>query len=153
MGRFRFLLFYLGCGVAAGAVHWLSDPASTVPTIGASGAIAGVLGAYLRWYPGAKVLTLVPILIYPLFVDLPAVVFLGLWFVTQIFSGAMSIGASGAADAGGVAWWAHVGGFVAGFALCGLVAGRAPDQIPGRVRHHTFPDRHPRLPVRPADWP
>ena len=151
MGRFRFVLFYLGCGLAAGAMHWISNPNSTIPTVGASGAIAGVLGAYLRWYPGAKVLTLIPIVIYPLFVDLPAVVFLGLWFLSQLLSGAVTFGAPDAA--GGVAWWAHVGGFVAGFALCGLLSRRGPDQLPGPVRHHTFPRQHPRFPVRPPDWP
>jgi membrane associated rhomboid family serine protease len=153
MGRFRFLLFYLGCGLAAGFVHWFSDPASTIPTVGASGAIAGVLGAYLRWYPGAKVLTLIPIFIYPLFVDLPAVVFLGVWFVTQLFSGAASLGAG--ATAGGVAWWAHVGGFVAGLVLAGFFARRGPEQLPGPVRHHVFPTTRPRserhLPRH--DWP
>lgn len=153
MGRFRFLVFYFACGLAAGFVHWFSDPASTIPTVGASGAIAGVLGAYLRWYPGAKVLTLIPIFIYPLFVDLPAVVFLGLWFVSQLFSGAASLGAETAA--GGVAWWAHVGGFVAGLLFAGFFARRGPEQLPGPVRHPVFPTVRPNsqrnLPR--ADWP
>jgi membrane associated rhomboid family serine protease len=151
MGRFRFVVFYLVCGLTAGAVHWFTNPGSTMPTIGASGAIAGVLGAYLRWYPGAKVLTLVPILIYPLFVDLPAVVFLGVWFVSQLVSGAVSFGA--VETAGGVAWWAHVGGFVAGALLCGVFARRGPEQLPGPARHHVWPTAQPRRRHAPLDWP
>jgi len=141
MGRLRFALFYVGCGLLAGFAHWISDPTSMVPTIGASGAIAGVLGAYLRWYPNAKVLTLIPIFFYPLFVDLPAVVFLGIWFVLQLFSGAASLGA---AQAGGVAWWAHVGGFVAGFLLAGPLAARPLGEPPGAPRHHVLPRLAPR---------
>jgi len=148
MGRFRFLVFYLLCGLAAGWLHWVTNAGSIVPTIGASGAIAGVLGAYVRWYPGAKVLTLIPIVIYPLFVDLPAVVFLGFWFVSQILSGVVSFGS---AAAGGVAWWAHVGGFLAGMAICGVLARRAPEQLPGLVRHNVMPDARPRRGA-PRDW-
>ncbi len=153
MGRLRFPLFYLVCGLAAGGVHWISDPASVIPTVGASGAIAGVLGAYLRWYPGAKVLTLVPIVIYPLFVDLPAVVFLGLWFLSQLASGTMSLGAGAAA--GGVAWWAHVGGFVAGFLLANRFARRGPEQLPPPARHYVLPHTRSRAyrSLPPADWP
>ncbi len=136
MGRLRFPLFYLACGLLAGLVHAITNPASTIPTIGASGAIAGVLGAYLRWYPHARVLTLVPILFYPLFVHLPAILYLGLWFVSQLVSGAASAGA--APDAGGVAWWAHVGGFAAGFGLAGLFDRRGPEQLPGPARHPVY---------------
>jgi membrane associated rhomboid family serine protease len=142
MGRFRFLLFYLVCGLAAAFVHWLSAPMSTIPTVGASGAIAGVLGAYLRWYPTAKVLTLVPVFFYPLFVDLPAVLYLGIWFLSQLASGVLSFDPSG--GAGGVAWWAHIGGFLAGLLLCGLFAGRERRQLPGPVRHYVLPRAHPR---------
>ena len=141
MGRLRFLVFYLFCGLAAGWLHWMTNAGSTVPTVGASGAIAGVLGAYIRWYPGAKVLTLIPIFIYPLFVDLPAVVFLGLWFVSQLASGVISFGGDAA---GGVAWWAHVGGFLTGMVLCGLLARRAPEQLPGAARHYVLPAALPR---------
>jgi len=150
MGRLRFLLFYLLCGLAAGGLHWWTNPTSTVPTVGASGAIAGVLGAYLRWYPGAKVLTLVPVFFYPLFVDLPAIVFLGLWFVSQLFSGVAALGLP--ADVGGVAWWAHVGGFVAGLLLCGLFARRGREQIPGPARHYVLPRAVPSR-RRPVAWP
>jgi len=149
MGRGRFVAFYLLCGLAAGLLHWLTNPNSTVPTVGASGAIAGVLGAYLRWYPGARVLTLVPVLFYPLFVDLPAVVFLGFWFVSQLFSGFLALGLP--SDVGGVAWWAHVGGFGAGMLLCGRFARRAPEQLPGAVRHNVLPHTQARG-QRPSDW-
>ena len=143
MGRLRFAAFYLVCGLAAGVVHLLAHPASTVPTVGASGAIAGVLGAYLRWFPGARVLTLIPIVIYPLLVEIPALVYLGLWFVTQLLSGATSLGLPDVG--GGVAWWAHVGGFGAGLALAGLFARRGPEQLPsGTVRHHVLPRAAPR---------
>jgi membrane associated rhomboid family serine protease len=150
MGRFRFLVFYLACGLAAGCTHWFTNPTSTVPTVGASGAIAGVLAAYLRWYPGAKVLTLVPIFFYPMFVDLPAILYLGIWFLTQLWSGALALAAPQAV--GGIAWWAHIGGFVAGLLLCGLLARRPPEQLPGPARHYVLPRTSPRR--RPLDdWP
>ncbi len=116
MGRFRYLAFYLLCGLAAGLVHWLTNLASTVPTIGASGAIAGVLGAYLVLFPRSRVVTLVPLFFWPLFFEIPALFYLGFWFISQLLSGTSAL-ASGAAGAGGVAWWAHSGGFLAGFAL------------------------------------
>jgi membrane associated rhomboid family serine protease len=150
MGRFRFLVFYLACGLFAGGLHWWTNPTSTVPTVGASGAIAGVLGAYLRWFPAAKVLTLVPIFFYPLFVDLPAIVFLGFWFVSQLFSGVASLGLP--SDVGGVAWWAHVGGFLAGMLLCGLFSRRGREQLPGPVRHYVLPQTRARR-ARASDWP
>jgi membrane associated rhomboid family serine protease len=118
LGHFKFLLFYLGCGaVAALAQTWI-DPQSTLPVIGASGAVAGVLGAYFVTYPSARVLTLVPLFLWPWFVEIPALVFLGLWFVLQLISGASAIGVP--VMGGGVAFWAHVGGFAAG-ALVGLL--------------------------------
>jgi len=153
MGRLRYALFYLTCGVAAALGQALSNPGSTLPTVGASGAIAGVLGAYLRWFPHARVLTLIPIIIYPLFVEIPALVFLGLWFLTQIVSGAQSVGLPDLG--GGVAWWAHVGGFLAGLALAGPFARRGLEQIPGPVRHHVLPGARPRgdRDLPPHDWP
>lgn len=114
MGRGGFLCFYLLSGLAAGAVHIVTNPASQVPTVGASGAIAGVMGAYLLLFPHARVVTLVPIFFFLQIVELPAVFFLGFWFLTQLFSGTVSLAAAGA-QAGGVAWWAHIGGFVVGF--------------------------------------
>ncbi len=116
-GPIRFLLFYLASGLAAGLVHFATNPGSPVPTIGASGAIAGVMGAYLVLYPQARILTLVPVLFWPLFIEVPAVFFLGLWFFMQFFSGALSL--TNGAVAGGIAWWAHVGGFLAGIVLLG----------------------------------
>jgi membrane associated rhomboid family serine protease len=112
-GHLRFLLFYLFCGACSMLIQGLVFPTSSVPALGASGAIAGVLGAYLVLYPGARVLTLV--FIFP--VELPAVVLLGLWFITQLLNGSASLSPVAGAAAAGVAWWAHVGGFVVGMAL------------------------------------
>lgn len=112
MGRLRFLLFYLLSGIAAGVLHVLFSLSSADPTVGASGAVAGVMGAYVLLYPSARIVTLVPVLIIPLFVNLPAWIFIGFWFVTQLFSGFSSISGVGAQE--GIAWWAHVGGFVFG---------------------------------------
>jgi membrane associated rhomboid family serine protease len=115
MGHARFLVFYLLCGVAAAATHVAFNLDSTVPTIGASGAIAGVMGAYFLLYPRARVIILIPILFYPLFAEIPAVVFLGIWFLTQLSSGSLAAAQPG--DAGGIAFLAHVGGFLAGLLL------------------------------------
>lgn len=123
MGHFRFLVFYLLCGLAASLTHLAFNLGSSVPSIGASGAIAGVLGAYLLSYPFARVLTLVPFLIVWPVVELPAILVLGFWFVIQIFNGAASV-ASTAQTGGGVAWWAHIGGFVAGMLLLPVFAQR-----------------------------
>ena len=115
MGPLRFLLFYLACGVIAAIIHVLVNPDSTVPTIGASGAIAGVLGAYFLMFPHSRVIAVVPILFYPLFFTLPAALFLFFWFLMQFFSGATSVFQG--QQVGGVAWWAHIGGFLAGMLL------------------------------------
>lgn len=121
MGHVRFLLFYLLCGVAAAAAHVWTGPESVVPVIGASGALSGILGAYLILFPTARVITLVPLLFLPWFVEIPAVLYLVIWFVSQLFNGLFSLGAAGTVAAyGGVAWWAHVGGFVAGLVLVKL---------------------------------
>lgn len=134
MGRGGFLLFYLLSGLAAGAVHIVTNPASTVPTVGASGAIAGVMGAYLLLYPHATVVTLIPIFFFLQVVELPAVLFLGFWFVTQLFSGTLSLAAAGA-QAGGVAWWAHIGGFVVGFLWAVPLRRRGAVLYPRRRRY------------------
>ena len=110
LGPGKYLLFYLGCGVAASFTHYISGPGSTLPTLGASGAVAGVMGAYFLLYPRAQVVTLVPIFIFIQIMVLPAWVFLAFWFVIQFFSGAIAISS---VKSGGVAWWAHVGGFAA----------------------------------------
>ncbi len=109
LGSFYYLVFYLLCGLISGLFHLILNYHSTVPTIGASGAIAGVMGAYFILYPNSKILTLIPIVIFPWFVEIPAVFFLGFWFVMQLFNAAFS-----SAMASGIAWWAHVGGFVFG---------------------------------------
>lgn len=116
LGKGRFVLFYLLCGVAAGLVHVLLNPASRVPTIGASGAIAGVMGAYMAKFPHSRILTLVPIFIFIQLIEIPAVLILAYWFLLQIFSGVGEIGHSNVSQ-GGVAWFAHIGGFVAGYVL------------------------------------
>jgi len=123
IGSARFVLFYVACGLLAGALHVATNAASDVPTIGASGAVAGVLGAYFLLFPNARVLTVFPILFYPVFLVLPAVTFLGLWFLLQFWSGTLALGAPNAPNAsGGIAWWAHVGGFLAGVLLLGVFA-------------------------------
>lgn len=116
LGRGRYLMFYLLCGIAASIAHIIIDPHSTIPTVGASGAISGVLGAYLLMFPKARVLTLIPIFVFLQFAELPALVVLGFWFVMQFFNGLISLGYE-TAGMGGVAWWAHIGGFVAGMVL------------------------------------
>lgn len=116
MGPLGFLAFYLLCGIAALACHVAFNFDSRVPIIGASGALAGVMGAYFLLYPHSKVLTLIPIFFIPYFIELPATVFLGIWFALQVVSGLSSLGQ----DAAGVAWWAHAGGFLAGMALLPL---------------------------------
>jgi len=126
LGHGRFLVFYLVCGLAAGLTHVLLNTDSTVPTIGASGAIAGVLGAYLVLYPHARVLTLVPIFYIPYFFEIPALLYLGIWFLSQLLNGTMAVVYSQATSGGGVAWWAHAGGFVAGAALVLLMQPRRP---------------------------
>jgi membrane associated rhomboid family serine protease len=135
MGPLRFSVFYLLCGLFAGFVHWITNPSSTVPTVGASGAIAGVLGAYLLLYPRARVVTAVPLFFYPIVFELPAVIYLGFWFLLQIWSGFVSL--ANPSDVGGVAWWAHIGGFVAGMALLAVFKRRGP---PARAaaRHYVY---------------
>jgi membrane associated rhomboid family serine protease len=115
MGRGRFLIFYLLCGVIAALAQVWVSPASRVPTVGASGAIAGVLGAYFWLFPRARILTFIPIFIIPYFVEVPALVFLGVWFVLQVLSGLGDVGTQ--TLHGGVAWWAHAAGFIAGVLL------------------------------------
>jgi rhomboid family protein len=127
MGRMRFLLFYLLTGVAAGLTHWFTNVDSTMPAVGASGAIAGVLGAYFILYPHARIIVMFPVIFLPFFFELPALIYIGFWFLGQVFSGTLSV--LGPDDVGGVAWWAHVGGFLAGVVLYRLFLlppGRAP---------------------------
>ncbi|WP_447970043.1 rhomboid family intramembrane serine protease [Nitrospira sp. M1] len=116
MGHGKFIVFYLACGVFAALSHAMVDPESVVPMVGASGAISGILGAYLLLFPRAHVLVLVPLGFFTQMMHVPAALVLGLWFVLQLVSGGMSIGHEG----GGVAFFAHVGGFVAGMVLIGV---------------------------------
>jgi membrane associated rhomboid family serine protease len=118
VGHGRFIVFYFLCGAVAGFAHVFSEPLSTVPTIGASGAVAGVMGAYFVLYPHSRILTLLPIFIFWQIIEVPAIVFLGLWFLLQLVSGVgTSLMATQGAPAGGIAFWAHVAGFLAGVLL------------------------------------
>ncbi len=120
LGSARFLAFYLAAGLAAGAAHYALAPASGIPTVGASGAIAGVLAGYMVLFPRARVLTLVPLGFFLQFMELPAIAMIGIWFALQLGSGLLTLGWNG----GGVAWWAHVGGFAAGVVLVKLLKPR-----------------------------
>jgi membrane associated rhomboid family serine protease len=123
LGHFRYLAFYLLTGLGAGLAHAYLHPDSIIPTVGASGAISGVLGGYLVLLPHARVITLVPLFFFFFdIVELPAVLYLGFWFLMQFASGALAMVVAG--DAAGVAWWAHVGGFVAGMALAHVIRRR-----------------------------
>jgi len=129
MGPFRYLIFYLLGGVIASLTHIFTNPYSQIPTIGASGAIAAVLGAYLVLYPQSRVLTIVPLGYYIRITPIPAIIVLGLWFILQFFNGVLSLGN---VAVGGVAFWAHIGGFVAGIILAKLFVKRP--QYGQRVR-------------------
>jgi membrane associated rhomboid family serine protease len=128
MGHLRYFLFYLAIGMFANAAQAYTAPMSHLPLIGASGAIAGVLGSYFFYYPYARILTLIPFWIFSRILEIPAFLFLGLWFVMQAFAGAktLSIGIRSAQDVGGVAWWAHSAGFVGGLLLGPALARKRP---------------------------
>lgn len=155
IGSLRFLMFYLLAGAAASIVHAAAGPGLAVPTIGASGAVAGVLGAYLLLHPASWVVLLVPIFIYPLFFRVPTVFFLGFWFLQQLFFGAATVATQAgeaAQAAGGVAWWAHAGGFVFGLLVIKFFCiGKTPPEpkerprlFPGRNAPRSERRRHPR---------
>ena len=133
MGSTRFLLFYLLCGWVSGFAHLWSNWTSTMPTIGASGAIAGVMGAYLILFPGARIITLIPIFFIPYFIEIPAVVFLGIWFLFQSFYASLP----GPEGGGGIAWWAHIGGFVFGMIAVKLFS-RLPESRIDEKLSETF---------------
>jgi membrane associated rhomboid family serine protease len=124
LGHFGYLFFYLACGLAGGITHIIANWGSNLPAVGASGAIAGVMGAYIVLFPRARVLTLIILVVFFFTVRLPAVVVIGVWFAIQFFSG---VGSLGATEAGGVAFWAHIGGFLAG-AIVGLIAKASLDR-------------------------
>ena len=119
LGHFNFLIFYLACGVAASLLHALFNLSSDIPAVGASGAIAGVLGAYFLMFPRARVVTLLPLFIFWQIVEIPAFFFLGFWFIYQFLFGIVTLGSMGA----GVAFWAHIGGFIAGILWVILLRG------------------------------
>jgi membrane associated rhomboid family serine protease len=118
-GSARYLLFYLLCGAVASTTHALVNATSEIPALGASGAIAGVLGCYMRMFPLSRVVVMIPILFFPFFFELPAIVFTGLWFLVQVMQGTADLFAP--PGGAGVAWWAHIGGFIAGFLLTPLL--------------------------------
>jgi len=124
-GSLPYLVFYLVCGIGSGISQVLFSWGSHIPSIGASGAISGVLGAYIVFFPKSRILTLVPLFIIFFLWRIPAIIFIGLWFAMQFLSGVVSLGQ---ANVGGVAWWAHVGGFLVGMLIAGIAGGskRAP---------------------------
>jgi membrane associated rhomboid family serine protease len=126
MGHGRFLVFYLLCGTAAALAQTITAPDSVVPMVGASGAIAGVMGAYFVLYPKSRIVTLVPLFFFFQIIEVPAIFFLGIWFVMQFLSGVGSIVTATGARTGGVAFWAHVAGFVAG--VSGVIVFRRPER-------------------------
>ena len=148
LGPLRYLVFYLACGLASGLSHLILNTGSNVPTIGASGAIAGVMGAYFILYPRAKVLTLVPIIFIPLFFEIPAYFFLGFWFLLQFLNAT-----AGHGTAGGIAWWAHIGGFMFGIIFLKLFQMLPGSGVGGKIRGMTRKRTTPRLQViRPAGF-
>jgi membrane associated rhomboid family serine protease len=126
MGHGRFLAFYLTCGVAAALAQTYVSPESTVPMVGASGAIAGVMGAYFVLYPHSRIVSLVPLFIFIQVIEVPAIAFLGIWFLMQFLSGVGSIADAADGAEGGIAFWAHSAGFVAG--LIGVFLFRRPER-------------------------
>ncbi len=112
MGSARYLVFYLACGFLASVTHAVVNPTSTAPALGASGAIAGVMGCYMRLFPWARIVAVIPVLFFPFFFELPAIVVIGFWFTIQILNGAGALFMT--STSGGVAYWAHIGGFLAG---------------------------------------
>ncbi|MCP5053816.1 MAG: rhomboid family intramembrane serine protease, partial [bacterium] len=142
LGHLRYLLFYLLCGFASGLSHLVLNLQSNVPTIGASGAIAGVMGAYFILHPNAKILTLIPIIFIPWFIEIPAYFFLGFWFILQFINAAGSQGATG-----GIAWWAHIGGFIFGILFLKLFLVLPGAGVTDKVRHLTAKKKTPKLQV------
>ena len=136
MGSKRYLLFFLFSGMIAGLIQIIFIPGSRAPIIGASGAIASVLGAYFVMYPRARVVTLIFVFFIPWFVKLPALLYLGLWFASQIVYGLSNIGINRAAAVGGVAWWAHIGGFLFGMFFYRLFIPRVHPAIERHRQDH-----------------
>jgi len=146
LGPIRYLVFYLLCGITSGLSHLVLNLNSDLPTIGASGAIAGVMGAYLILHPNSKILTLIPIIFIPWFIEIPAFFFLGFWFIMQFIS------AAGTADgSGGIAWWAHIGGFIFGILFLKIFLLLPEVGLTGKTRKITKKKKTHRFQViRPA---
>lgn len=142
LGPFRYLLFYLLCGLASGLSHLLLNLNTNIPTIGASGAIAGVMGAYVILHPNSKILTLIPIFLFPWFIEIPALFFIGIWFLLQLLNAAGSHGGGG-----GIAWWAHIGGFIFGIIFLKLASLLPPVGISDRLNRVTAKKKTTRLQV------
>ena len=142
LGPLRYLTFYMICGLASGLSHLVFNYNSTMPTIGASGAIAGVMGAYFILFPKAKILTLIPIFFIPYFIEIPAFFFLGIWFVFQFLSAAGSH-----SQMAGIAWWAHIGGFIFGIIFLKLFLALPGGGISDRLRKMTEKKKSYRLQV------
>lgn len=152
LGPLRYLAFYLLCGFASGLSHLVLNLESNIPTIGASGAIAGVMGAYFILHPHAKILTLIPILFIPYFIEIPAFFFLGVWFVLQFIRAAGSHAA-----VSGIAWWAHIGGFIFGMLFLKMFVALPVRGVSGKLRQVTTKKKSYRLqiirPVGPGKDP
>ena len=142
LGPLRYLLFYVLCGLTSGLSHLILNQHSNIPTIGASGAIAGVMGAYFILHPRSKILTLIPIFFIPYFLEIPAFYFLGIWFVLQFISAAGSRG-----DIAGIAWWAHIGGFIFGIIFLKLFLIIPGTGVSDKVRRVTAKKKTHRLQV------
>ncbi|MGZ3606992.1 MAG: rhomboid family intramembrane serine protease [Syntrophales bacterium] len=140
LGHLRYLFFYLLCGLSSGLAHVFFNLGSTMPTIGASGAIAGVMGAYFILYPKARIVTLIPIVFIPYFVELPAAIFLGIWLFIQFISAALT-----SVNAGGIAWWAHIGGFIFGALFLKIFLMFPGQDIPRTLSDATVRRSTPRL--------
>jgi membrane associated rhomboid family serine protease len=146
LGPWRFLSLYLISGVAGGLLHVAANLESMVPTLGASGAVAGILGAYSLAFPRAKVTVVQPIFFFPLVFQLPAAIYTALWLGIQVLRGLAELG-DGGATTGGIAWWAHIGGFAAGLGLGAVMGGRRGSRW--EDRYDEVINRHPPLTRRP----
>jgi membrane associated rhomboid family serine protease len=140
LGHIRYLIFYLFCGVAAGWIHLFTNWNSNVPTIGASGAISGVMGAYLLLYPRSRILTLIFIFFFIQFIEIPAFIFLGVWLFVQLFSAGLT-----PRNVGGIAFWAHIGGFVVGLIFIKIFDAIPRTGLSGRLQQHTERQTTPRI--------
>ena len=142
LGSVNYLVFYLLCGMTSGLIQLLLNWSSKVPTIGASGAISGIMGAYLLLYPRSKILTLIPIIFIPYFLELPAALFVCIWFIIQVISAAVA-----PSHGGGIAWWAHIGGFAFGFIFVKLFLNIPETALSRQVRGLTLKHRTPHLQI------